>query len=53
MANEYWLTDEQWRAIERLTPTGRRGGGQAWPQSRGHQRNRSCAQVRLSLTGLS
>jgi transposase len=25
MANEYWLSDEQWGAIEPLIPTGRRG----------------------------
>ena len=25
MANEYWLTDEQWSAIEPLIPTRRRG----------------------------
>ena len=25
MANEYWLNDEQWQAIEPLIPTRRRG----------------------------
>ena len=25
MANEYWLSDKQWAAIEPLLPTGRRG----------------------------